>query len=180
MINRIDVSSVLGSCGPFTNLLTRPTGAAVRSQIEQTLAGVRESVVTVIDFSQVELLDFSCADEVIAKLLLRFGSEPATEAYFIFRGVTAHLDAIETVLERHMLALVIQLDDGAAQLIGAVPDAERKMWEVLRRIGGGVASVIAAEFGAGERETVEMLDGLKRRRLVIHSGDRYVAVGGGV
>jgi hypothetical protein len=27
---------------------------------------------------------------------------------------------------------------------------------------------------------VEMLDGLKRRRLVIHSGDRYVAVGGGV
>jgi len=180
MINRIDVSSVLGNCGPFTNLLTRPTGAAVRSEIEQQLADLRDSVVTVIDFSQVELLDFSCADEVIAKLLLRFGSEPAKETYFIFRGVTAHLDAIETVLERHMLALVIELDDGAAQLIGSVPEAERRMWEVLRRIGGGVASVIAAEIGADERETVEMLDGLKRRRLVMSSGDRYVAVGGGV
>lgn len=180
MINRIDVSSVLGDCGPFTNLLTRPTGAAVRSEIEQRLADARDSVVTVIDFSQVELLDFSCADEVIAKLLLRFGSEPAKETYFVFRGMTAHLDAIETVLERHMLALVIQLDDGAAQLIGAVPDAERRMWEALRRIGGGVASVIAAELGADEHETVEMLDGLKRRRLVMCSGDRYVAVGGGV
>jgi hypothetical protein len=180
MINRIDVSSVLGSCGPFTNLLTRPTGAAVRSQIEQQLTDLRESVVTVIDFSQVELLDFSCADEVIAKLLLRFGSEPARETYFVFRGVTAHLDAIETVLERHMLALVIQLDDGAAHLIGAVPEAERRLWEALRRIGGGVASAVAAEIGANEHDTVEMLDGLSRRRLVMHLGDRYVAVGGAV
>lgn len=180
MINTIDVGTVLGNCGPFTNLLTRPTGAAVRSQIEEQLAGLRDSAVTVIDFSHVQLLDFSCADEVIAKLLLRFGSEPAQEAYFVFRGVTAHLDAIETVLERHMLALVIQLDDGAAQLIGEVPAAERRMWEALRKIGGGVASVIAAELGINEPETVEMLDGLKRRRLVMRSGDRYVAVGGGL
>ena len=179
MINTIDVSSVLGNCGPFTNLLTRPTGAAVRSQIEEQLAALRDSVVTVIDFSQVELLDFSCADEVIAKLLLRFGSEPAKEAYFVFRGVTAHLDAIETVLERHMLALVIQLDDGAAQLIGEVPPAERRLWDTLRRMGGGICAGVAAELGLGEQETLEMLDGLKRRRLVMRSGDRYVAVGGG-
>lgn len=178
MINTIDVSSVLGNCGPFTNLLTRPTGAAVRSQIEAQLAGLRDSVITVIDFSHVQLLDFSCADEVIAKLLLRFGNEPAREAYFVFRGVTAHLDAIETVLERHMLALVIQLDDGAAQLIGEVPAAERRLWEVLRRVGGGAAPAIAAELGLSEHDAVEMLDGLRRRRLVMRSGDRYVAVGG--
>lgn len=178
MINTIDVSSVLGNCGPFTNLLTRPTGAAVRSQIEEQLAGLRDSVITVIDFSHVQLLDFSCADEVIAKLLLRFGNEPAREAYFVFRGVTAHLDAIETVLERHMLALVIQLDDGAAQLIGEVPAAERRLWEVLRRVGGGAAPAIAAELGLSEHDAVEMLDGLRRRRLVMRSGDRYVAVGG--
>lgn len=178
MMNLIDVSFVLGNCGPFTNLVTRPTGAAVRLLIEQSLSTLKGSV-TVIDFSQVEMMDFSCADEVIAKLLLRFGSEPAHESYFVFRVVHEHLDAIETVLERHMLALVIQLDDGAVQLIGAVADAERRCWETVKRLGGGVASVIAAELGATLEDTTNVLDGLTRRRLLMRSGDRYVTVGGG-
>lgn len=178
MINLIDVSFVLGNCGPFTNLVTRPTGAAVRSLIEQSLSTTRGAV-TVIDFSQVEMMDFSCADEVIAKLLLRFGSEPSQEAYFVFRVVHEHLDAIETVLERHMLALVIQLDDGATHLVGAVAEAERRCWETVRRVGGGVATTIAAELGQGVAETTELLEGLARRRLLMRSGDRYVTVGGG-
>ena len=52
------------------NLVTRPTGRAVRGAIETKLAGVRRAAVTV-DFSRVSILDFSCADEVVAKLLLR-------------------------------------------------------------------------------------------------------------
>ena len=175
-MNLIDVSSVLGNCGPFTNLVTRPTGAAVRLLIEQSLSSLKGSV-TVIDFSQVEMMDFSCADEVIAKLLLRFGSEPAHESYFVFRVVSEHLDAIETVLERHMLALVIELDDGAVQLIGAVADGERRCWEAVKRIGGGVAAAVAAELGADVQETTGTLDGLTRRRLLMRSGDRYVTVG---
>jgi len=178
MINLINVSSVLGHCGPFTNLVTRPTGAAVRSLIEQSLSAAHGAV-TVIDFSEVEMIDFSCADEVIAKLLLRFGSEPAREAYFVFRAASEHLDAIETVLERHMLALVIQLDDGAVQLIGAVADAERRCWETVRRMGGGRATAIAIELGRDVQETTALLDGLARRRLLMHSGERYETVGGG-
>ena len=178
MMRLINVSSVLGNCGPFTNLVTRPTGAAVRLLIEESLSTARGAV-TVIDFSQVEMMDFSCADEVIAKLLLRFGSEPSQEAYFLFRVVHEHLDAIETVLERHMLALVIQLDDGATHLIGAVAEAERRGWETVRRLGGGVPATIAAELGESVEETTAMLEGLARRRLLMRSGDRYVTVGGG-
>ena len=56
---------------------------------------------TVIDFSHVSMIDLSCADEVVAKLLLRYGAENSVqEAYFLFRGVTEdHHDAIEAVLE---------------------------------------------------------------------------------
>lgn len=57
------------------NLVTRPTGRAVRSAIERRLAGARRSSVTVIDFSRVSVLDFSCADEVVARLLLGHLSE---------------------------------------------------------------------------------------------------------
>ena len=54
---------------PYRNLVTRPTGAAVRGRIEEALA---ESgcLTALLDFSDIELLDFSCADEVVAKLLL--------------------------------------------------------------------------------------------------------------
>ena len=55
---------------------------------------------TVIDFSHVGLLDYSCANEVVAKLLLRFATEtPPSDAYFVFRGMQEwHLDAIEAAL----------------------------------------------------------------------------------
>src|SRR5439155_3788886 len=112
MMNHIDISSMLRqtlSCDLYSNLVTRPTGAAVRGQIEQLLDDSRGHGVelTVIDFSHVAMIDFSCADEVIAKLLLRYtGDESQRTAYFVFRGVSDdHRDAIEAVLERHDLAV---------------------------------------------------------------------------
>src|SRR3954452_20628822 len=101
MMIHIDVSSVLRqtvSCELYSNLVTRPTGAAVRPQIEALLADARERSLTVIDFSHVGMIDFSCADEVVAKLLLQSVSTERgeREAYFLFRGVTEdHWDAIE-------------------------------------------------------------------------------------
>src|SRR6478752_9564768 len=97
-------------CELYSNLVTRPTGAAVRCEIEQELDRVGDRTLTVIDFSHVGLLDFSCADEIVAKLLLRYSTaEAPRDAYFVFRGVSeSHLDAIETVLERHGLAIVSQ------------------------------------------------------------------------
>jgi hypothetical protein len=74
MMMHIDLSSVLRqtlSCELYSNLVTRPTGAAVRAQIEALLADARERSLTVIDFSHVGMIDFSCADEVVAKLLLQ-------------------------------------------------------------------------------------------------------------
>src|SRR4051812_4922242 len=125
MMMHIDVSTVLRqtlSCELYSNLVTRPTGAAVRTQIEALLADSRERSLTVIDFSHVGMIDFSCADEVVAKLLLRYvaAERQDREAYFLFRGVTDdHWDAIEAVLERHGLALVLETIDGA-RIVGMV------------------------------------------------------------
>src|SRR6476646_8057894 len=92
MMNHIDLSSVLRqtvACDLSANLVTRPTGAAVRHQIERLLDDASDRTLTVIDFSQVSMIDFSCADEVVAKLLIRYSSDTAPrDAYFLFRGVT--------------------------------------------------------------------------------------------
>jgi hypothetical protein len=183
MMMHIDVSSVLRqtvSCELYSNLVTRPTGAAVRTQIEALLADSRERSLTVIDFSHVGMIDFSCADEVIAKLLLRYAGAERTEreAYFLFRGVTDdHWDAIETVLERHALALVLETDDGA-RVVGTVNDGERVAWETVYQLGRTAPADLASALGAEESHAEAVLDALHRRRLVMRTEDGYIAVGG--
>ena len=186
MMMHIDLSSVLRqtvSCELYSNLVTRPTGAAVRAQIEALLADARERSLTVIDFSHVGMIDFSCADEVVAKLLLQTtssgGERGEREAYFLFRGVTDdHWDAIETVLERHRLALVLETDDGAARIVGIVGDGERAAWEKVYELGRTVPADLATALGAEESDAVEVLDTLHRRRLVMRTEEGYIAVGG--
>jgi hypothetical protein len=179
----IDLSSVLRqtlSCELYSNLVTRPTGAAVRTQIEALLADSRERSLTVIDFSHVGMIDFSCADEVVAKLLLRYvaAERQDREAYFLFRGVNDdHWDAIETVLERHGLALVLETDDGA-RIVGMVNDGERVAWEKVYELGRARAVDLAIALGSLPDDCARMLDALHRRRLLMRLDDGYIAVGG--
>ena len=179
----IDLSSVLRqtlSCELYSNLVTRPTGAAVRTQIEALLADSRERSLTVIDFSHVGMIDFSCADEVVAKLLLRYVAAERTdgEAYFLFRGVTDdHWDAIETVLERRGLALVLETADGA-RIVGMVNDGERVAWEKVYELGRAGAADLASALGSLPDDAARMLDALHRRRLLMRLDDGYIAVGG--
>ena len=179
----IDLGAVLKetiSCELYSNLVTRPTGAAVRSAIERLLGETDGHALTVIDLSQVSMIDFSCADEVIAKLLLRYASAERSdrEAYFLFRGVTDdHWDAIETVLERHRLALVLETDDGA-RVVGIVDDGERAVWEKVYELGRTAPADLASALGAGETECEALLDALHRRRLVMRTDEGYIAVGG--
>jgi hypothetical protein len=183
MMMHIDVSSVLRqtlSCELYSNLVTRPTGAAVRTQIEALIADARERSLTVIDFSHVGMIDFSCADEVVAKLLLRYvaAERESREAYFLFRGVTDdHWDAIETVLERHGLALVLETDDGA-RIVGMVNDGERTAWNKVYELGRTAPADLASALGSGQDDAARVLETLHRRRLVMRFEGDYVAVGG--
>jgi hypothetical protein len=182
MVTHIDLKTVLRRtvCELFSNLVTRPTGAAVRGGIEQQLALVENPTLTVIDFSHVGLLDFSCADEIVAKLLLRHGAEadPGHEVYFLFRGISeTHLDAIETVLARHRLALVTDDGSGCVRLVGELDDRQRATWEAIFRLGCAVPDDIAGEAGIPAEDAGKVMEDLWRRRLVMRNAQGYVAVG---
>jgi hypothetical protein len=182
MSHHIDVSSLLRKsvCELYSNLVTRPTGAAVRCEIEQELDRIGERALTVIDFTHVKLLDYSCADEIVAKLLLQYVSvdSPRREVYFVFRGINeSHMDAIEAVLKRHDLALVSQLADGAARLIGDIGDEERSAWETMTKLGAAQTSEFATASGLASADAEQVLETLWRRRLVIRYEGGYAAVG---
>jgi hypothetical protein len=183
MMQLIDVRTVLRqtvSCDLYSNLVTRPTGAAVRTQIEALLGHVGGRSLTVIDFSHVRMIDFSCADEVVAKLLLAYTDDSAPrEAYFVFRGVAEdHWDAIEAVLERHGLALLLE-DGSGVELRGVLDSDERRAWDVLYSLGCCSASVVAKALGSEVEHAEGVLEGLRRRRLVMRAEDGYCPVGTG-
>ena len=79
--------------------------------------------VVVIDFASVRCLDFSCADEIVGKLLLQHGEA----RYFLLRGVTEiHGEAIEAVLERYNIAVVAQQRCGTIRVLGPASDTARR------------------------------------------------------
>lgn len=120
----------------YSHLVTRPTGRAVRMAIESQLSELGERSLSLIDLSEVTVLDFSCADEVVAKLLQRYAGEAAPQAHFVFRGVLdQHRDQVEVVLVRQGLAAVAETAPGRWDLIGAVTPAEARAWGVLEAQG---------------------------------------------
>jgi len=150
--------------------VTRPTGQAVRLAIENVLTEETGPVsLSVIDLSQVTVIDFSCADEVVAKLLLRFlEDDRPRDAFFVFRGIRElHRDPIEVVLERQTLAVVSETESGAYEVIGSTSWKELEVWQALEGRGrvmpGEVKGLVP---GNGADETLGLL---VRRRLVFRN-----------
>ena len=179
-MTRIDVGSVLRHSAnlPYTDLVTRTTGAAVRRCIEIELQSLQSGDVAMLDFSHIGMMDYSCADEVVAKLLIAHADHEAPMGFFVFHGITdAHLEAIEEVLDHHGLALVVHFADGGARLVGTVSDAERSAWNHVYLRGPSAAEELATAVGGNNADVAPVLDSLLRRRLLRLEGAAYVPVG---
>jgi hypothetical protein len=100
------------------NLVTRETGKRMRETLEERLQGEPVGEVAILDFKGVGILDYSCADEIVAKLISRLNAGEYGERYFLLRGLNAtQKENIEVALERkHLAALFLN---------------EEKKWEVL-------------------------------------------------
>lgn len=165
LVHRRSVTSL------YSNLVTRPTGRAIRMGVESQIAeldGERSVCLSILDFSQVRVLDYSCADEIVAKLLLRFqeADRPA-EAFFLARGVQEHhREPIEEVLERHGLLLVVEVEEGGFPLLGHPDPVQRACWEALLPLGHADAARVAEAAGLAEEAAQAALQSLAIQRVV--------------
>lgn len=174
MIETIWVGHLLRetAASPYRNLVTRPTGAAVRTRIEDALSR-SDCLTALLDFSDVELLDFSCAEEIVAKLLLAQVSE--RPRYLVLRGLREDQhDAIAQVLNHHRLAVAALVPDEEPVLLGWVPADARTVFHCVCRLGRACAGDVADALGWPESRATEALDALTLNRLVRPDGDlRY-------
>ena len=147
MIQHIDVHAVLRESvsSVYADLVTRPTGRLVRERIESVMAAAPDQMtVARIDFARVGCIDYSCADEIVAKLLRD------RRAVLVLSGISeGHREAIEPVLAGHRLAVLIERLDGRLEALGA-PEAAAALIDelVARRLaartpGGTVALTLA-------------------------------------
>ena len=157
---------------PYRNLVTRPTGAAVRNRIEDALSR-SDCLTALLDFSDVELLDFSCAEEIVAKLLLAQASH--RPRFVVLRGLRDDQhEAIEQVLTHHRLAIAALVSDGEPVLLGWVSPDARAAFACVCRLGRACAGDLAEALGWPESRASEALDTLTLHRLVRPDGDlRY-------
>jgi hypothetical protein len=155
---------------PYSDLVTRSTGRAVRTSIQQALVA-EGAELAMLDFSDVGLVDLSCADEIIAKLLLN----PPGETDLVLQGLREEqLDAIEHVLAHHQIAvLVCDTPDGATRPVGRMTPDLLTAFLTLQNEGPGTADALARWTGWTVARTSEALDTLARLRLVRADSGRY-------
>jgi hypothetical protein len=179
MIETIRIGTLLRETAatPYRNLITRPTGAAVRDRIEAALAE-SDCATALLDFSDIELLDFSCADEVVAKLLL---DGPVWRGRMVvLQGLSEdQYEAIEQVLVHHGLAVVaVSSADGASmpQLIGWVSADARAAFGCLCELGALRPIELAFALGWTESRCLATLRALLSRHLVRSEGELYLPI----
>ena len=178
MITQIDVRNVLARIGPDwpdrRDLVTRHTGRAVRSSIETELALLTGRRVVVLDFTEVRIIDCSCADEIVAKLVMAsLVAESSLDAFFVIRGLNEHqMDDIDEVLRRQRLVLVAEFG-GALRLLGEVAEEARMTFEHLALRGMAVAEELAVELARPLDAVRATLDELSLRHVLLCDSGRY-------
>lgn len=175
MITQIDVRNVLVQLGHGRpDLVTRSTGRAVRSSIEEALRRLTRRTIVVLDFSDVRIIDCSCADEIVAKLVqASLAVEAPLDAIFLVRGLHDHqVDEIEEVLRKQQLALVAETD-GRLRLVGEVGDDAQLAFARLVARGASAAQELADELAWSLDDARAILENLALRRLVLHDAGLY-------
>jgi len=154
----------------YGDLVTRRTGQAVRQAIERDLALDGDGQTAAIDFGTVRCLDLSCADEIVGRLLREQG---AARAFVLLNLTAAHREAIQFVLERHRLAVVVQDAGGALDVVGALPDAARRVFGALAQAGTAAPEDVARRLDLAPEVARAALDELLERGLVVANAGTY-------
>lgn len=160
----------------YRDLVTRPTGAAVRGRLVARLRSTERSEAW-LDFSRIGLVDYSCADEVVAKLIAAMRELPVWRV--VLAGVrTDHADAIEHALLRHGLAvLALEQETRRPMLLGNVTADGRGVFavlEVTQRVG---ARPVADRLRWEEERVQRALDHLADCRCILAHPDATYELG---
>jgi hypothetical protein len=101
------------------DLVTRQSGETIRRRIERDIENEADGTVVALDFSKIGVIDYSCADEIVAKLVSRLLSGEYGDKYLFLTGLNDNQqENIEVAVERKDLAIMAEMKDGSRSVLG--------------------------------------------------------------
>ncbi len=118
------------------DLVTRFSGQVIRERIEKDIAHEKDGKVIALDFSKIGIIDYSCADEIVAKLISRLLSGEYGDKYIVLTGLNeTQKENIEVALERKDLAVIAETRDRERILLGSLNNYLKETLNLIHKKG---------------------------------------------
>ncbi|HET6515493.1 MAG TPA: STAS-like domain-containing protein [Thermodesulfovibrionales bacterium] len=150
-----------------SDLVTRPSGQTIRERIERDLQNEKDGEVIALDFSKIGIIDYSCADEIVAKLVSRLLSGEYGDKYIILIGLNENQkENIEVALERKDLAVIVEMRSGKKILVGSLNNYLHETLDFIARKGKSTAGDLSAALKLPANTSGTRLLNLHKKHLV--------------
>ena len=150
-----------------SDLVTRQSGQAIRERIEREIVQEKEGEVVALDFSKIGVIDYSCADEIVAKLISRLLSGEYGERYIVLTNLNENQrENIEVALERKNLAVMAGMRSGGRVLIGSLNNYLQKTLDFILKKGKITAGELSGILKIPANTSGTRLLNLYKKRLV--------------
>ena len=150
-----------------SDLVTRHSGQVIRDRIEREIEKETSGAVVALDFSKIGIIDFSCADEVVAKLVSRLLSDEYGDKYIVLTGLNENQkENIEVALERKDLAIIAGVRNGKKSLIGSLNNYLKETLDSIQKKDRITAKELSEAMKLEMNTSGTRLLNLYKKRLV--------------
>ena len=153
----------------------RPKGKKIFKDLMAHLARCPVSTRVPLDFSGVEFLDISCADEFLSRLILRLRSGEIEEQFLFVREVSASVrETIDAVLRLRGLAVLCEGHDGFS-LLGEVKRPVQEALTLLMQRKRLTSADLARELNKTLTNACNRLTSLQKMGLACRVKEEGIA-----
>ncbi len=156
-----------------SDLVTRYSGQVIRERIEKDIVKEKDGEVIALDFSRIGIIDYSCADEIVAKLISRLMSNEYGNRFIILKGLDeTQKENIEVALERKALSCIAILRDGRQIVIGELNNYLRETFDFIKEREGITAKELSKKLRLELNTAATRLLNLYKKRLIMRTDEQ--------
>lgn len=150
-----------------SDLVTRPSGQVIRERIERDISKEKNGELIALDFSKIGIVDYSCADEIVAKLISRLLGDEYGDKYIILTGLNENQkENIEVALERKDLAVMTETRGGEKILLGSLNNYLKETLNLIHKKGKITAKELSEAMKLEMNTSGTRLLNLYKKRVV--------------
>ena len=159
-------------------LSSRELGEQLLDKLTAHLREVEPDSATPLDFSAIQFVDISAADEFLCKLLMRIASGELGTRYVFIQGANESVrETFEAVLKLRDLAALC-LDGEKRMILGVMKTPMREALDVMLEARQGTSAELALKLDKNINIACNRLNALQKMGLVCRTRDGSVQGGG--